>query len=108
MPRTNPKPLTILVIDEQIWTSPACDKFRDKGHCVYYVLDHLHDLATLLPTVDVIIGPTCWRIDPRVKLGADTTQEESLLRQMEMMEKGSRAVKFPKEVPHVIQQTIFN
>lgn len=99
------KPLTILVLDEQIWTNPVCDQFRDKGHIVYYYLDHVDSLATLIPTVDVIIGHHCWRLDPRLKLGADATQEESLLRQMEMMVKGVRAVKFPKEVKHVESTT---
>lgn len=97
MGRTS-KPLTILVMDEKIWTSSVCDQLRDKGHHVHYVLDHLHDLATFLPTVDVIIGDVCWRIDARLKLGDDATEEKSLLRQVEIMIKGVRAIKFPKEV----------
>jgi len=98
MPRTNPKPLTILVCDDKIWTSAVCDQYRNQGHSVYYYLDNLDNLATLISSVDVIIGHHCWRIDPRLKLGYDATAEESLLRQMEMMKAGVRAVKYTKEV----------
>jgi hypothetical protein len=46
---------------------------------------------------DVIIGPRCWRIDPSIKLGDDKNTEESLARQLEIMEKGVRNIKYPKQ-----------
>ena len=89
-PRTNPKPLLIGVIGIDIQSQPIQD-FIQKGHIIYEVKG-VDD-----PLMDVIIGPRCWRIDPRLKLGDDSTSDESLARQLEMMEKGVRAIKFPKE-----------
>ena len=91
MARTNPKALTIGVIGIDI-ESPPIKRFNEKGHCVYEIV------SAIDPSTDVIIGPKCWRIDPRLKLGDDSTEEESLERQLEMVEKGVRAIKFPKEV----------
>lgn len=89
MARTNPKPLVIMCNDDDIYNSEALKKFMDKGHTV--VQEGLSD------EVDVEIGSKCWRIDPRLRLGSDSTEEESLQRQLEMMEKGVRGIKFPKE-----------
>jgi len=89
MARTNIKPLVIMCHDDDIYTSEALKKFMDKGHTV--VQDGFSD------DVDVEIGHKCWRIDPRLRLGSDSTDEESLQRQLEMMEKGVRGIKFPKE-----------
>ena len=89
MPRSNPKPLVICVKEhgDTILQSESLKRFTNKGHLL--TTDHLE--------ADVIIGPTCWRIDPRLRLGVDSNDEESLERQLEMMEKGIRAIKFPKE-----------
>lgn len=93
MPRVNPKPLNIGVIDIPL-DAPALVAFAQKGH-------HVYELGSpserLLGAGDVIIGPKCWRIDPRLKLGDDKTEEESLERQLEMVERGIRAIKYPKE-----------
>lgn len=91
MARTNPKPLIIGVIDIPIG-DPTLMRFQEKGHQVYDVV-----MVGILPGTDVIVGPMCWRIDPKLKLGDDSTEEESLERQLEMMEKGARAIKYPKE-----------
>lgn len=95
MARTNPKPLTIGICAQ---TQEECDlfqkaltPFKEKGHTIYTA--HYDVVAC-----DVIIGPRCWRIDPFIKLGDDHTVEESLERQLELMEKGVRAVKYPKEL----------
>lgn len=97
MARTNPKPLNIGVIDIPL-DAPALVAFAQKGH-------HVYELGSpserLLGSGDVIIGPRCWRIDPLLKLGGDKTVEESLERQLDFMEKGVRAVKYPKEVKDV-------
>lgn len=90
MPRVNPKALLIGVIGIDI-ESPPIKRFNEKGHCVYEIVSAI-DINT-----DVIIGPRCWRIDPRLKLGDDKTVEESLERQLDFMEKGVRAIKYPKE-----------
>ena len=88
-PRSNPKPLTICVHDDAIYNSPALQRFIQKGHKV--VREGFSD------DWDVEIGSKCWRIDPKLKLGNDSTEEESLERQLEMMEKGVRNIKYPKE-----------
>lgn len=90
MPRTNPKALTIMCHDDDIYNSEALKRFIEKGHKVIQ--------EGFSSEVDVEIGRKCWRIDPLLKLGNDTTFEESLERQLEMMEKGVRAIKYPKEV----------
>jgi hypothetical protein len=95
--RTNPKPLAIFVCAGIPIDSPSLIRFKEKGHEVK------HETMSCLPVLDsfeydVVIGPKCWRIDPRLRLGEDSTEEESLERQLELMEKGVRAVKFPKEV----------
>lgn len=89
MVRINPKPLSIGLVGIG-FDNPALTRFKDKGH-TFYVADY--DVVCC----DVIIGPTCWRIDPKLKLGDDSTEEESLERQLEMMEKSIRAIKYPKE-----------
>lgn len=89
MPRTNPKPLTIVVTDIDMIESLA--SFSAKGHTVSYM-----DMTKY--ECDVIIGPGCWRIDPLLKLGDDKTVEESLERQLDMMEKGVRAIKYSKQI----------
>lgn len=91
MPRVNPKPLTILVTDPTMFGLATIQDFQNKGHTISLV-----DVG-LIMEADVIIGPRCWRIDPRLKLGDDKTVEESLERQLDFMEKGIRAVKYPKE-----------
>jgi hypothetical protein len=89
MARINPKALTIVVTDIDMIESLA--SFSAKGHTITYM-----DMTKY--ECDVIIGPRCWRVDPRMRLGDDSTEEESLERQLEMMEKGVRAIKFPKEM----------
>ena len=95
MARTNPKPLSIFVTTTELYHSTPVMAFQQKGHIVWEPGTSNPDA---MADADVIIGPTCWRIDPRLKLGADATENESLERQLEMMEKGVRAIKFPKEV----------
>lgn len=90
MARTNPKALLIGVIGIDV-ESPPIKRFNEKGHCVYEIVSMAD------PNTDVIIGPRCWRIDPLLKLGDDKTVEESLERQLEMMERGVRSIKYPKE-----------
>lgn len=90
MARTNPKALLIGVIGISISTEPV-QRFIEKGHIVYEIA------SEILPNTDVIIGPQCWRIDPSLRLGDDVSNEESLERQLEMMEKGVRAIKYPKK-----------
>lgn len=85
----NNKPLNILCMDDDIFQSEAMKKVIAKGHQVMeegYTGD-----------VDVVIGPKCWRIDPSLRLGDDVSNEESLERQLEMMEKGVRSIKYPKK-----------
>lgn len=89
MPRANPKSLRIMCHDDNIFKSQALQKFIAKGHIVIQ--------EGFSEDVDVEIGSKCWRIDPKLKLGDDSTEEESLERQLGMMEKGVRAIKYPKE-----------
>lgn len=93
MGRTS-KPLCIGVqpgqMEDTLIFQEALKTFMDKGHIVTF------DREGFL-ICDVIIGPRCWRIDPKLKLGDDSTEEESLERQLEMMERGIRAIKYPKE-----------
>ena len=98
MPRVNSKALTILCLDDEIYNSPVTQRFIEKGHVVHRFME---------PGVvyDVIIGPRCWRIDPLIKLGDDYTVEESLERQLEIMEKGVRAIKYPKEKKDAQKET---
>ena len=88
MPRSNPKALVIYIVDgdTRIHASKAMMDFVSKGH---FLTDDPQK-------ADVIIGPRCWRIDPLLKLGDDSTVEESLERQLKMMEAGVRAIKYPK------------
>ena len=88
MPRTNPKPLSIRVEEDVILNSDAMKRFIEKGHNVQH--------SGCYEDFDVIIGSRCWRIDPKLRLGVDVSDEESLERQLEMMEKGVRAIKYPK------------
>ena len=90
MPRTNPKPLTIGVIGLDMH-QPVIQEFLAKGHVVYEIV------SALDPNTDIITGPLCRRTDPRLKLGDDSTPEDSLRRQWEMMEKGVRNEKYPKQ-----------
>lgn len=92
MARSNPKALIIMVHDDAIANSEAMKKFVAKGHIM--IREGFSDEC------DVEIGAKCWRIDPKLKLGDDSTEEESLERQLEMMEKGVRAIKYPKEKPN--------
>lgn len=94
MARTNPKPLRISVTSRCLYESLPIQALKEKGHVVWYTSDDDPEEGW---TCDVIIGPRCWRIDPLLKLGDDDTVEESLERQLEMMEKGIRAIKYPKE-----------
>jgi|SRR6187549_520527 len=95
MPRTNPKPLTIGVIGLDMH-QPVIQEFIAKGHTV----EDVGLIPTMMtegpPYYDVITGPLCRRTDPRLKLGDDSTPEDSLRRQWEMMEKGLRNEKYPK------------
>lgn len=94
MPRVSSKALCIGVqpsqMEDTIVFQEALKGFVAKGHTVVYE-------PSQFLLCDVIIGPRCWRIDPLLKLGDDKTEEESLERQLEMMEKGVRAIKYPKE-----------
>jgi len=93
MARSNSKALVIGVqpskVEDVLVFQNALKAFIDKGHIVIF------DPKEFL-LCDVIIGPRCWRIDPKLKLGDDSTEEESLERQLEMMERGIRAIKYPK------------
>jgi hypothetical protein len=91
----NSKPFTMYVVepDETIFQSAALKRFVDKGHA----------LASDKNEADVVIGPRCWRIDPQLKLGDDVSVEESLERQLELMERGVRNIKYPKEKKDVTQ-----
>ena len=91
-PRLNPKALHIAVIDIPL-DSPPLVRFKEKGHMVYGYNSEVERALGY----DVVIGPRCWRIDPLLKLGDDVMVEESLERQLEMMEKGIRNIKYPKE-----------
>jgi hypothetical protein len=95
VPRTNPKPLR-LAVTHDIFETEAIKAFINKGHEVF-----ITDFENTQP--DVVIGPRCWRIDPQLKLGDDVTEEESLERQLEMMERGIRNIKYPKEKKDVTQ-----
>ncbi len=102
MARTNPKPLTIVVLDPVIRESEAIKKFIEKGHkiernIITYGEEDDGGLYEIDIPYDVVIGPQCWRIDPSLRLGDDVSNEESLERQLEMMEKGIRAIKYPKK-----------
>jgi hypothetical protein len=94
MPRVNPKQLDIFVTTRDLYDSEAISAFQQKGHIVWPPDASKPDA---MDVADVIIGPRCWRIDPLLKLGDDSTVEESLERQLEMMEKGVRAIKYPKK-----------
>lgn len=95
MPRSNPKAISIYTTDPTIGNSDSFKRFIEKGH----IQAEVYDIA------DVIIGPSCWRIDPALKLGDDSSVEESLERQLEMMEKGIRAIKYPKQKEDNAQHT---
>jgi hypothetical protein len=93
--RTNPKALTIAVVGIPLG-EPTLERFAEKGHTILHIEDQ-ECVETGVENMDVIIGPRCWRIDPQLKLGDDVTVEESLERQLEMMEKSIRNIKYPKE-----------
>ena len=80
MARTNPKPLSIMVHDDEIWNSQEFKDLLAKGHTA--IQEGFSD------EVDVEIGRKCWRIDPA--LG-------NLEKQLQMMVDGVRAVKYPKK-----------
>jgi hypothetical protein len=92
MPRINSKPLHIGVMGMSLG-DPTLMQFQNKGHLLTDVT------ASNYPSTeyDAIIGPRCWRIDPLLRLGDDRTNEKSLERQLDMMEKGVRAIKYPKK-----------
>lgn len=92
MPRTNHKALNIAVVGIPL-DSPPLVRFKEKGHQMYGYPSELERTFGY----DVMIGPRCWRIDPLLKLGDDVSVEESLERQLEMMEKSVRNIKYPKE-----------
>ena len=96
MARSNPKALTIFVTSIQLYDSAPVQALIKKGHTV---IEPKSILSDQLYECDVVIGERCWRIDPKLKLGDDSTEDESLERQLEMMEKGVRAIKYPKEKP---------
>lgn len=52
------KPVTILVMDEELYQHPAVQALKTKGHEVH------ERYAMTTATYDVIIGPQCWRIEP--------------------------------------------
>lgn len=92
------KPISILCMDKELFQSESIKQFIDKGH--HISISPSSDIefeSFLLTDYDVVIGPRCWRIDPRLKLGDDSTMEESLERQLEMMLEGVRLIKYPKE-----------
>lgn len=79
MSRANPKPLRINVMDHDVYYSTPLTKIAQKGHAV--------EFRSTDSDFDVIIGPTCWRIDPA--LG-------HLDKQLTMMIEGVRNIKYPK------------
>ena len=81
--KKNPKPLTILVTDQALYDTPEVQALCQKGHFVYdrYCADATTD-------VDVLVGPTCWRINPA--LG-------KLAMQLKLMETAVRNIKYPKK-----------
>lgn len=86
------KPLVIMVHDDIIANSEALSQLQQKGHTI--IREGFSD------DCDVEIGSKCWRIDPLLKLGDDSTIEESLERQLDMMLEGVRSIKYPKEKKH--------
>lgn len=95
MARNNSKALRIVVIGISL-SHLMLKRFIEKGHIVLCAGDQ-ECIEDGIENMDVIIGPRCWRIDPKLKLGDDNTEEASLERQLEMMEKGIRAIKYPKD-----------
>ncbi len=89
----NSKPLNVVVLDEDIYNSEALKNFQAKGHTIYTSLN----VDGFEVEHDVVIGSKCRRIDKRLRLGDDMSDEESLGRQLEIMEKGERAIKYPKK-----------
>lgn len=89
MPRTNPKPVVFMVHDDAIANSQAMATLIEKGHTM--IREGFSDEC------DVEIGSKCYRVDPKIRLGNDHTDEESLERQLEMVIEGVRAIKYPKE-----------
>lgn len=75
----NQKPLKVLVIGNDLYASAELQAFQAKGHEV--IFQHLEDMY------DVIIGHKCHRLNPHFDLA----------KQLTMMEKGIRAIKYPKK-----------
>ncbi len=75
------KPISILVVDKDLFDSPEVQELKEKGHPVVYL--NVEEAG-----YDVIIGRKCWRILPHMgKLKA----------YLAMMLVGVRSVKYPKE-----------
>jgi hypothetical protein len=103
--RINPKALKVGVFGLNM-QDPTIRRFEEKGHSMVCLNGGVTpDLSFVFSPdeFDVVIGPRCWRIDPQLKLGDDVSEEESLERQLEMMERGIRNIKYPKEKKDVTQ-----
>lgn len=75
----NQKPLKVLVLGDDLYQSAPVQAFQAKGHEV--IFQHLADVY------DVIIGYKCHRLNPHFDLA----------KQLTLMEKGVRAIKYPKK-----------
>jgi len=79
----------------KLWIDPVLGDFE----VIQTIIGKGHEVV-LAGDADVMIGPKCWRIDPSLKLGDDSTVEGSLERQLDMMLEGVRSIKYPKEKKH--------
>ena len=77
-----PKPLAILVLDEELYQTSTMQALKEQGHEVH----ERYEMTT--GTYDAIIGPKCWRIDPA--LG-------DLDAQLAVLLKAVRGVKYVKK-----------
>lgn len=84
----NQKPLKVLVLGEDLYQSAPLQAFQAKGHEVTYchTLGSC-DVAHPVKEYDVIIGYKCHRLNPHFDLA----------KQLTLMEKGVRAIKYPKK-----------
>lgn len=74
--KKNPKPLRLLV-HPMLAGSPELTALAEKGHEV--------EVMDLWESYDLLLGPTCWRMDLR------------LIKHLDSAVKSARAVKYPKK-----------
>jgi len=79
------KPLRIAV-DDTLAELPEITALTEKGHNIYRLSQYNrgNDNPLNLPDVDLILGPTCWRMDA------------TLLPYLDLAIKGARGVRYPK------------